>query len=201
METLYGEDISINGLPEFWSSEGWSPMYFKQKDTVNERFRGGYAYAEVMGPFGMLRINQIDGQTVGSEIGMEVQLGHTFYPFHYHNSPEIYISITPEKQGKENLTLIPDSDSPLFTFDSKSNSKKLKLPEGLAAQTEDAQLAAKFKPLAEALICKETEILAEIDATQGKPADIDGYYMPDDDKAYAAMCPSVISNEALASLN
>ncbi len=69
--------------------------------------------------------------------------------------------------------------------------------EELAAQTEDAELAAKFKPLAETLQSNETEILAQIDATQGKAAEIDGYFMPDDQKAFAAMRPSSIFNEAL----
>lgn len=72
--------------------------------------------------------------------------------------------------------------------------------EALVAQTEDAELSSKFKSLAETLANNEKEILAQIDATQGEAADIGGYYMPDDDKAAAAMCPSAILNEALASL-
>ncbi|WP_317931201.1 NADP-dependent isocitrate dehydrogenase [Halioxenophilus sp. WMMB6] len=72
--------------------------------------------------------------------------------------------------------------------------------EAMAAQTEDAGLAAKFKPLAETLVANEKEILAQIDATQGNPADIGGYYLPDDAKATAAMCPSAILNEALAAI-
>jgi len=72
--------------------------------------------------------------------------------------------------------------------------------EALAGQSEDAELAAKFKPLAETLSKNESEILAQIDATQGHPADIGGYYLPDDEKATAAMCPSSVLNEALAGL-
>ncbi|MBE1301598.1 MAG: NADP-dependent isocitrate dehydrogenase [Alteromonadaceae bacterium] len=70
--------------------------------------------------------------------------------------------------------------------------------EALATQTEDADFAAKFKDLYESLSANEDAILAEIDATQAKPADIGGYYMPDDAKASAAMCPSKTLNDALA---
>ncbi len=72
--------------------------------------------------------------------------------------------------------------------------------EAVAAQTDDADLAAKFSSLSEALSSKEAEIMAEIDATQGKPADIGGYYMPVEEKATAAMFPSQIFKEALASV-
>ncbi len=72
--------------------------------------------------------------------------------------------------------------------------------EAVAAQTDDADLAVKFSGLSDALSAKETEIMAEIDATQGKPADIGGYYMPIEEKASAAMFPSQILKEALASV-
>lgn len=72
--------------------------------------------------------------------------------------------------------------------------------EAVAAQSDDAELAAKFKPLFESLQASEDKILEEIDATQGQAADIGGYYYPDDAKATAAMCPSATLNAALASV-
>ena len=45
-----------------------------------------------------------------------------------------------------------------------------------------------------------TTIVAELIAVQGHPADIGGYYQPDDAKADAVMRPSATLNEALASL-
>src|SRR3954452_4516019 len=53
----------------------------------------------------------------------------------------------------------------------------------LAAQTEDADLAAAFKPLAERLAADEQAIVDELIAVQGSPVDIGGYYRPDDAKA------------------
>lgn len=68
----------------------------------------------------------------------------------------------------------------------------------LANQTQDAELAAEFAPLYEGLKENEEAILAEINATQAKPADIGGYYYPDDTKATRAMCPSDTLNGLLA---
>jgi len=70
--------------------------------------------------------------------------------------------------------------------------------EELAAQTDDPGLAARFAPLAEALAAGEEQILAEIEAVQGHPADIGGYYFPDPKLADEVMRPSRTFNEALA---
>ena len=72
--------------------------------------------------------------------------------------------------------------------------------QALAAQDEDAALKAKFAPLAEALADDEGKIVAELNAVQGKPVDIGGYYHPDLTKVGAAMRPSPTFNAALASL-
>ena len=72
--------------------------------------------------------------------------------------------------------------------------------QALAAQTADAELAAKFAPLAQALTDNEAKIVEELVAVQGKPVDIGGYYQPDLDKLSAAMRPSATLNTALATL-
>src|SRR5690606_4040172 len=53
----------------------------------------------------------------------------------------------------------------------------------LADQTEDAELAERFRPVAEALEAREEQIVAELDAAQGTPQDLGGYYMPDPERA------------------
>ncbi len=70
----------------------------------------------------------------------------------------------------------------------------------LAAQTEDAALAAQFAPLAKVLTENEKKIVDELNAVQGKPVDIGGYYMPDQAKLAAIMRPSATFNAALASV-
>ncbi|MFD3732046.1 NADP-dependent isocitrate dehydrogenase [Streptomyces sp. NPDC058632] len=71
----------------------------------------------------------------------------------------------------------------------------------LAGQTDDADLAEAFAPLAETLAANEQKIVDELVAVQGEPAEIGGYYQPDPVKAAAVMRPSATWNEALASLS
>ena len=69
--------------------------------------------------------------------------------------------------------------------------------QALAAQTEDAELAAHFVPLAKALSENETKIVDELNAVQGKPVDIGGYYKADAAKTIAVMRPSATLNAIL----
>ncbi|EMY32572.1 isocitrate dehydrogenase [Arthrobacter crystallopoietes BAB-32] len=71
----------------------------------------------------------------------------------------------------------------------------------LAKQDQDAELAKAFAPVAEALTGGEEQINAELLGVQGSPADIGGYYRPEDDKASAVMRPSAKLNEILATLS
>ncbi|WP_329262623.1 NADP-dependent isocitrate dehydrogenase [Streptomyces sp. NBC_01478] len=71
----------------------------------------------------------------------------------------------------------------------------------LAAQTDDADLAKAFAALAETLAGAQQQIVEELGAVQGSPADIGGYYQPDPAKAAKIMRPSTTWNEALASLS
>lgn len=102
-------------------------------------------------------------------------------------------------------TFLNEDRSPgrrLGTIDNRGSHFYLALywAQELAGQSDDAELAATFKPLAEALAGGEQAIVEELVAVQGKPADIGGYYRPDDAKATAVMRPSTTFNEALASL-
>ena len=62
------------------------------------------------------------------------------------------------------------------------------------ADGEDAELAAKFAPVAKALTENEEKIISELLGAEGKPQDIGGYFKPDDAKAEAAMRPSATLN-------
>jgi isocitrate dehydrogenase len=73
--------------------------------------------------------------------------------------------------------------------------------QALAAQTKDADLQARFAPLAKMLTENEAKITAELIAAQGKPQDIGGYYRPDFEKTSKAMRPSETLNAALAALS
>ena len=70
--------------------------------------------------------------------------------------------------------------------------------QALAGQTDDADAAALFAPLARQLAEQEQTITAELLAVQGRPVDLGGHYHVDRAKADAAMRPSATFNAALA---
>jgi isocitrate dehydrogenase len=70
----------------------------------------------------------------------------------------------------------------------------------LANQTDDADLAATFAPVADALAANEETIVGELADAQGQPVDIGGYYHADPARISAAMRPSRSFNEVLATL-
>jgi len=90
----------------------------------------------------------------------------------------------------------------LGTIDNRGSHFYLALywAEALAAQSKDADLKARFAPLAKALTENEAKINEELIGAQGKPQNIGGYYNPNDDLAGKAMRPSATLNNALASL-
>ncbi len=71
----------------------------------------------------------------------------------------------------------------------------------LAAQNDDAELKAKFTPVAEQLEAKLDTIIGELNATNGQAMDIGGYYRTDPEKVAKAMRRSATFNSILDSLN
>ena len=69
--------------------------------------------------------------------------------------------------------------------------------EALAAQGDDADLAAHFAPIAKALAEKEGDIVSELAAAQGNPADLGGYYHADPAKVASVMRPSATLNSII----
>jgi isocitrate dehydrogenase len=102
-------------------------------------------------------------------------------------------------------TLLNEGRSParkLGSIDNRGSHFYLALywAQELAAQSEDAELAAAFEQVAAALAENEATITDELLSVQGSPVDIGGYYRPDEAKAAAVMRPSAIFNEVLATL-
>jgi isocitrate dehydrogenase len=69
--------------------------------------------------------------------------------------------------------------------------------QALAGQTQDTVLQKQFTALAEVLSTNESRIIEEFNEVQGKAVDLDGYYLPDEDKLIQVMCPSQTFNKAL----
>lgn len=73
--------------------------------------------------------------------------------------------------------------------------------KALAEQNDDAELQAKFAPIAKDLSENETKIVEELNAAQGKPVDIDGYYLPSFELATKAMRPSATFNNIIKAIS
>ncbi|ASD67171.1 NADP-dependent isocitrate dehydrogenase [Pseudoalteromonas piscicida] len=107
-----------------------------------------------------------------------------------------------------------DAATAKFLDENKSPSRKVKeldnrgshfylamyWAQELAAQDKDAELKAKFENVAAELTAKEADIVAALNEAQGQAMDVGGYFQPEDDKAFAAMRPSAVFNDVLASL-
>jgi isocitrate dehydrogenase len=72
--------------------------------------------------------------------------------------------------------------------------------QALAAQTEDATLSAQFKSAAEALANNEQRIVDELNAAQGAPVDVGGYYLPTPTRAHKFMRPSATLNDIVSGI-
>ncbi|MDR8018773.1 NADP-dependent isocitrate dehydrogenase [Nesterenkonia aerolata] len=102
-------------------------------------------------------------------------------------------------------TFLMENRSPgrkLGTIDNRGSHFYLALywAQELASQTEDADLAEVFTPIAQALTEGEEKIVEELLGVQGRSVDIGGYYRPDDAKAGEVMRPSATLNAILENL-
>ena len=102
-------------------------------------------------------------------------------------------------------TFLENDKSPgraLGTIDNRGSHFYLALywAQELAAQQADPELAAAFAPVAEALAADEQKIVEELNAVQGSPADIGGYYRPDAELVAGIMRPSATFNAVIDGL-
>lgn len=94
-----------------------------------------------------------------------------------------------------NVKFLENNKAPgrkLGTIDNRGSHFYLALywAQALASQTKDSALAAKFRPVAEAMQNSEVKIIEELIASQGKARDLKGYYQPDFTTTSSAMRPS-----------
>ncbi len=72
--------------------------------------------------------------------------------------------------------------------------------EALAKQTKDAELQARFTPVAQEMAANEEKIVQELNDAQGQPVDIGGYYHPSEEMTAKAMRPSATLNAIIDAL-
>ena len=134
MPATFTIDISANSLPNLWAAAGWFPMYAEESQRNDKNFdniRGGYAYAEILGHWGLLRIDEINGEKVGAEVGMTVQAVNTLYPFHNHAISEIYYNMREPACSNQFKTMAIREDSPLIkTIKETDTMRRVQLDEG-----------------------------------------------------------------------
>ncbi len=105
------------------------------------------------------------------------------------------------------LTAALDDANDAYLDNNKEPSRKCGEPDNKAShfylakfwaealvKGDDAELAAKYAPVAAKLAENEDKIISELLATEGSPKDVGGYFHPDDAKAEAAMRPSATLN-------
>ncbi|HAT1360495.1 NADP-dependent isocitrate dehydrogenase [Corynebacterium striatum] len=106
---------------------------------------------------------------------------------------------------KATETLLDEGNSPSRKVGENDNRGShfhltLNWAKELAAQTDDAELAETFKPVAEALEAKAGEIEQALLDVQGSPVDLGGYYAPNEEKLNETMRPVAAFNEIIDGL-
>ncbi len=119
-----------------------------------------------------------------------------------HNTNNKTVSILAETLNEATRVFLNNRKSPsrvVHELDNRGSHFYLALywAQALAEQSEDAALQTRFAKLAQQLETNETTIIDELNAAQGPPVDMGGYYLPDTKKITAAMRPSATFNAIL----
>lgn len=147
-----------------------------------------------------LKENYLRWDSLGEFLALGVSLEHLASVF---NNPKA--QVLADTLDAANAKFLQENKSPtrkLGGLDNRGSHFYLALywAEALAAQDKDAELKARFAPLAKTLAGNEEKIVAELIGVQGHPVDIGGYYRPNEKIVSAAMHPSQTFNAALAAL-
>lgn len=138
--------------------------------------------------------------SLGEFLALQASLEHLAQT---QNNPKA--QVLADALDEANALFLANDKSPgrkLGTTDNRGSHFYLALywAQELANQNKDAELQARFAPLAKALSENEAKIAEELIASQGKAQEIGGYYHPNDELAFKAMRPSETLNSTLASL-
>lgn len=120
----------------------------------------------------------------------------------YNNPKALVLSKTLDQATGEFLDRNKSPSRKVGSIDNRGSHFYLTLfwAQALAAQNDDAALKAQFTPLAKTLTDNEEKIVAELNAVQGKPVEIGGYYFANPELTSKAMRPSATFNAAIAAL-
>ncbi|MCH2044739.1 MAG: NADP-dependent isocitrate dehydrogenase [Saprospiraceae bacterium] len=144
--------------------------------------------------------NHLRWDSLGEFLALAVSLEHLGNSF---NNPKA--TLLGDALDKATEQLLNNRKSPsrkVMELDNRGSHFYLAMywAQELATQTEDADLQAQFKDLADQLAANEEQIVKELNEVQGVAIDMDGYYAPDEAKAAKAMRPSTTLNSVLEQL-
>ncbi len=144
--------------------------------------------------------NFLRWDSLGEFLALAASLEHL--GVNYNNPKALVLSKTLDQATGQFLDNNKSPSRKVGTIDNRGSHFYLAMywAQALAAQTEDAALQAQFATLAKTLTENEATIVAELNAVQGKPVDIGGYYHANAELISKAMRPSATLNAAIAAL-
>ncbi len=147
-----------------------------------------------------LQENYLRWDSLGEFFALAASLEHLSQTFS-HARAKVLADTLDEANGR----FLENDRSPgrkLGTIDNRGSHFYLALywAQALAAQSKDGELKRIFTPVEAQLTANEEQIVKELLAVQGQPADVGGYYQPVDAKASAALRPSATFNQILAAI-
>ncbi|QXI26735.1 NADP-dependent isocitrate dehydrogenase [Pseudomonas vanderleydeniana] len=148
----------------------------------------------------LLEENFLRWDSLGEFLALAASLEHL--GVNYNNPKALVLSKTLDQATGQFLDNNKSPSRKVGNIDNRGSHFYLALywAQALAAQTEDTALQAQFAPLAKTLTENEAKIVAELNAVQGKPVDIGGYYHASAELISKAMRPSTTLNAAIAAL-
>ncbi|AIG01681.1 isocitrate dehydrogenase [NADP] [Pseudomonas fluorescens] len=148
----------------------------------------------------LLEENFLRWDSLGEFLALAASLEHL--GVNYNNPKALVLSKTLDQATGQFLDNNKSPSRKVGNIDNRGSHFYLALywAQALAAQTEDTALQAQFAELAKTLAENEATIVAELNAVQGKPVDIGGYYAPNPELTSKAMRPSNTLNAAIAKL-
>lgn len=148
----------------------------------------------------LLEENFLRWDSLGEFLALAASLEHL--GVNYNNPKALVLSKTLDQATGQFLDNNKSPSRKVGNIDNRGSHFYLALywAQALAAQTEDTALQAQFGELAKTLAENEATIVAELNAVQGKPVDIGGYYAPNPELTSKAMRPSSTLNAAIAKL-
>jgi len=148
-----------------------------------------------------LEQNHLRWDSLGEFLALTASLEHLSGV--YQNDKAMVLSKTLEMATEQCLNNNKSPSRKVGEIDNRGSHFYLTLywAQALATQASDLELQAYFKPIAQALAENEETIMSELNAVQGEPVDIEGYYAPNINLLSQAMRPSQTFKQIIDAAN